>query len=145
MLDIENADNVMMVNSGGLCEQFVGQHLLYLNEYYKKPELYYWVREAKSSSAEVDYVISSGTEIIPVEVKAGKTGRLKSLHQFVKEKGVDLSVRINLAKPSVFQESTRVPGGQSVEFNLLSIPFYLVGQVRRLAQEERVKIPLRQQ
>ncbi len=145
MLDIENADDVMMVNSGGLCEQFVGQHLLYLNEYYKKPELYYWVREAKSSSAEVDYVISSGTEIIPVEVKAGKTGRLKSLHQFVKEKGVDLSVRINLAKPSVFQESTRVPVGQSVEFNLLSIPFYLVGQVRRLAQEERVKIPLRQQ
>jgi hypothetical protein len=145
MLDIENADDVMMVNSGGLCEQFVGQHLLYLNEYYKKPELYYWVREAKSSSAEVDYVISSGTEIIPVEVKAGKTGRLKSLHQFVKEKGVDLSVRINLAKPSVFQESTRVPGGQSVEFNLLSIPFYLVGQVRRLAQEERVKIPLRLQ
>lgn len=145
MLDIENADDVMMVNSGALCEQFVGQHLLYLNEYYKKPELYYWVREAKSSSAEVDYVISSGTEIIPVEVKAGKTGRLKSLHQFVKEKGVDLSVRINLAKPSVFQESTRVPVGQSVEFNLLSIPFYLVGQVRRLAQEERVKIPLRQQ
>ena len=53
MLDIENADDVMMVNSGGLCEQFVGQHLLYLNEYYKKPELYYWVREAKSSSAKV--------------------------------------------------------------------------------------------
>ena len=106
---------IMMVNSGGLCEQFVGQHLLYLNEYYKKPELYYWVREAKSSSAEVDYVISSGTEIIPVEVKAGKTGRLKSLHQFVKEKGVDLSVRINLAKPSVFQQSTRVPGGQPAQ------------------------------
>jgi len=145
MLDIENADDVMMVNSGGLCEQFVGQHLLYLNEYYKKPELYYWVREAKSSSAEVDYVISSGTEIIPVEVKAGKTGRLKSLHQFVKEKGVDLAVRINLAKPSVSQESIRVPGGQSVEFKLLSIPFYLVGQVRRLVQEQTVKIPLRQQ
>ena len=145
MLDIENADDVMMVNSGRLCEQFVGQHLLYSNEYYRKPELYYWVREAKSSSAEVDYVISSGTEIIPVEVKAGKTGRLKSLHQFVKEKGADLSVRINLAKPSVFQESTRVPGGQSVQFNLLSIPFYLIGQVRRLVQEETVKIPLRQQ
>ena len=138
MLDIENADDVMMVNSGRLCEQFVGQHLLYSNEYYRKPELYYWVREAKSSSAEVDYVISSGTEIIPVEVKAGKTGRLKSLHQFVKEKGVDLSVRINLAKPSVFQESTRVPGGQSVEFKLLSIPFYLIGQVRRLVQKNSI-------
>ncbi len=102
------------------------------------------VDEITSSSRRTD-LGPSGTEIIPVEVKAGKTGRLKSLHQFVKEKGVDLSVRINLAKPSVFQESIRVPGGQSVEFNLLSIPFYLVGQVRRLAQEETVQIPLQQQ
>ncbi|MEA3386464.1 MAG: AAA family ATPase [Thermodesulfobacteriota bacterium] len=135
MLDIENADNVMMVNSGRLCEQFVGQHLLYLNEYYKKPELYYWAREAKNSSAEVDYVISSGVKIIPVEVKAGKTGRLKSLHQFVKEKNVDLSVRINLAQPSIYQESNKVSGGKTIEYKLLSIPFYLIGQVNRLVQE----------
>ena len=77
MIDIENVDDLMMVNSGSLCEQFVGQHLLYSDEYYKKPDLFYWVREAKSSSAEVDYIISSGSTIIPVEVKAGKTGRLK--------------------------------------------------------------------
>jgi len=136
MIDIENADDLMMANSGSLCEQFTGQHLLYLDEYYKKPELYYWAREAKSSSAEVDYIISSGSKIIPVEVKAGKTGRLKSLHQFIKEKGVDLAVRINLAKPSVFQDSNKLPEGQSVEYRLLSIPFYLIGQTRRLIREQ---------
>lgn len=135
MLDIENAEDLMQVNSGGLCEQFVGQHLLYMNEYYKKPELYYWVREAKSSSAEVDYVISQGTLIIPVEVKAGKTGRLKSLHQFIKEKDVDLAFRINLAKPSVLRESSPVYGGGTVQYRLISIPFYLVGQIRRLINE----------
>ncbi len=54
-----------------------------MNGFYKKPELYYWVRETKSSSAEIDYVISNGSDIIPIEVKAGKTGRLKSLHQFI--------------------------------------------------------------
>ncbi len=132
MIDIENADNLMMTNSGSLCEQFAGQHLLYSNECYKKPELYYWVREAKNSSAEVDYIISSGLKIIPIEIKAGKTGRLKSLHQFINEKGVDLAVRINLAKPSVFQDSNKLPGGQSVEYRLLSIPFYLIGQIQRL-------------
>jgi predicted AAA+ superfamily ATPase len=135
MLDIENADDLFMVNSGNLCEQFIGQHLLYLNEYYKTPELYYWIREAKSASAEVDYVISIGNKIIPVEVKAGKTGHLKSLHQFIKEKSVDLAVRINLDKPSIFQESNKVPGGQSVNYKLLSIPFYLIGQINRLVRE----------
>ena len=135
MLDIETAEDLMLVNSGGLCEQFVGQHLLYMNEYYKKPALYYWVREAKNSSAEVDYVISQGSLIIPVEVKAGKTGRLKSLHQFIKEKGVDLAFRINLDKPSVLQESSPVYGGGTVEYRLLSIPFYLVSQIHRLVNE----------
>jgi len=135
MIDIENADDLMMINSGGLCEQFVGQHLLYSDEFFKKPELYYWVREAKSSSAEVDYIISSGLKLIPIEVKAGKTGRLKSLHQFIKEKRVDSAVRINLAKPSVLQDSKKLPGGQSVEYRLLSIPFYLIGQARRLILE----------
>jgi uncharacterized protein len=136
MLDIENADDLMLINSGSLCEQFAGQHLLYSDEYYKKPELYYWVREAKSASAELDYIISSGSKIIPIEIKAGKTGRLKSLHQFLKEKGVNLAVRINLAKPSVFQDSNKLPGGLSVEYRLLSIPFYLIGQIRRLIGEQ---------
>ena len=132
MIDIETVDDLMMANSGSLCEQFTGQHLLYSDEYYKKPELYYWVREAKNSSAEVDYIISAGSKIMPVEVKAGKTGRLKSLHQFINEKGADSAVRINLAKPSLFQDSNKLPGGQSVEYRLLSIPFYLIGQIRRL-------------
>jgi predicted AAA+ superfamily ATPase len=135
MIDIENADDLMMTNSGRLCEQFAGQHLLYSGECYKKPELYYWVREAKSSSAELDYIISSGSKVIPIEVKAGKTGRLKSMHQFIKEKGVDLAVRINLDKPSVFQDSNKLPDGQPIEYRLLSIPFYLVGQIRRLMLE----------
>ncbi len=135
MIDIETVDDLMLANSGSLCEQFTGQHLLYSDEYYKKPELYYWVREAKSSSAEVDYIISVGSKIMPVEVKAGKTGRLKSLHQFINEKGVDSAVRINLAKPTVFQDSNKLPGGQSVEYRLFSIPFYMIGQLRRLIGE----------
>jgi uncharacterized protein len=135
MIDIETADDLMLINSGSLCEQFAGQHLLYSDDYYKKPELYYWVREAKSASAEVDYIIASGSRIVPIEIKAGKTGRLKSLHQFLNEKGVDAAVRINLAKPSVLLESNKLPSGQSVEYSLLSIPFYLIGQVRRLIRE----------
>jgi len=53
---------------------------------------FYWAREKRGSAAEVDYVISQGREIIPVEVKAGKTGTLKSLHLFLREKGRRLAV-----------------------------------------------------
>ncbi len=133
MIDIENTDDVMMINSGSLCEQFVGQHLLYSDEFFKKPELHYWVREAKSSSSEVDYVISVGTSILPIEVKAGKTGHLKSLHQFVKEKRVNCCIRINSEPPSFFRASGSIPGGQKVEYQLLSIPFYLVEKVRSIS------------
>ena len=52
---------------------------------YEKPELYYWNREKKSSSAEVDYLLSIGNVVIPVEVKAGTSGSLKSLQVFLSE------------------------------------------------------------
>jgi hypothetical protein len=92
------------------------------------------VRESKSSSAEVDYVISVGTRVIPVEVKAGKTGRLKSLHQFIKEKQVDLCIRINAEPPSFLRTSDSVLDGEKVEYQLLSIPFYLVEKIRKLSR-----------
>ena len=36
--------------------------------------------EAKSSSAEVDYLIAINNQICPIEVKSGDAGRLKNLH-----------------------------------------------------------------
>jgi hypothetical protein len=47
--------------------------------------LFYWSRQAKSSTAEVDYVISVNDQIIPVEVKSASAGRLRSMHQYLKE------------------------------------------------------------
>ncbi len=47
--------------------------------------MFYWSRQAKSSTAEVDYVISVDDKIIPVEVKSASAGSLKSMHQYLKE------------------------------------------------------------
>jgi hypothetical protein len=47
VLDIERAEDLMMVNAGGVCEQFAGQHLLYTGESFAEPELYCWMREKK--------------------------------------------------------------------------------------------------
>jgi len=54
LLDYEKAD-VMRVNAGAVCEQYIGQHLLFSQHPYYEPEVYYWIREKKNSSAEVDY------------------------------------------------------------------------------------------
>lgn len=85
MTEILGAEDLLMVNSGAICEQFIGQHLLHNVPSYQQPELYCWMRQKAGTSSEVDYVIQHGTRIIPVEVKAGVTGRLKSLHVFVLE------------------------------------------------------------
>jgi len=53
-------------------------------------ELFYWQKEQSKGSAEVDYIIQEKSSIIPIEVKAGKSGRLKSLHIFMREKAVQL-------------------------------------------------------
>jgi predicted AAA+ superfamily ATPase len=132
LLDLKKADDVMLVNSGALAEQAVGQHLLYSQDYYKEPELYYWVREKKNSEAELDYVISEGNRIIPIEVKSGKTGRLKSLHQFIYAKRSGLAVRFNAETPSFTKNTDLLSDGNSVEYNLLSLPLYMAEELRRI-------------
>ena len=134
LLEFEKAQDIMMVNSGAVCEQFIGQHLLYSKQFFEEPELHYWSREKSQSSAEVDYVLSQGNQIIPVEVKAGKTGRLKSLHAFLKEKKCRFGIRFNADLPSLLDTAAVMPTEESFDYRLLSLPLYMVGQVRRLIE-----------
>lgn len=131
--DLEQAEDLLLVNRGALAEQFVGQHLLYSGATWESPQLYYWVREKEGSNAEVDYLLSSGAEILPVEVKAGKTGRLKSMHLFLSEKKRRFAIRISSAPPSLLKTEATLPSGGILPFYLLSLPLYFICQVRRLA------------
>ncbi|MEI6805080.1 MAG: AAA family ATPase, partial [Myxococcaceae bacterium] len=72
-------EDIQQINSGSIAEQLVGQELLAYQYPYEGPKLHYWHREARTSTAEVDYVIQEGSQIIPVEVKSGTTGRRKSI------------------------------------------------------------------
>lgn len=121
--------DLMLLDRGIIAEQFVGQELLAYATTYDRAQLYYWVRDAKSASSEVDYVINIDSMIIPVEVKAGKTGRLKSLQIFLEEKNVHLGIRI-CQQPLSFDK------------NILSVPLYMVGELGRLVRGLR-QTPLR--
>jgi predicted AAA+ superfamily ATPase len=81
--------------------------------------MHYWHREERTSTAEVDYVIQVGSQIVPIEVKAGKTGRLKSIQIFLDEKKLPLGVRIS-QRPL------------ELEKNILSVPFYLISNLSKL-------------
>ncbi len=131
-----------LITEGALAEQFVGQHLAASPDLSKKPEIVYWLREARSSNAEVDYVISIGNWIIPVEVKAGKSGTLKSLHQFIRQKKPQIALRFDLKPVSMQQVDTSVKtaaGVETIKFNLLSLPLYAVEEIPRLITDLRTK------
>lgn len=72
-----------VVNAGPLAEAFVGQELLAYASPHVAPALHYWHREAAASSAEVDYCVADGPRIVPIEVKRGAGGALKSLRLFL--------------------------------------------------------------
>jgi uncharacterized protein len=131
MANIVNLDEVSLVNKGELTEQYVGQHLLYKKEHYREPELFSWGREAPGSHAEVDFIVTKGPAIVPVEVKAGKTGTLKSLHLFVKERSLSVGVRINLDVPSMARCTGALPSGDRYDYNLISLPCYLLSELDR--------------
>ena len=74
---------VQIENQGEIAEQLVAQEILAYSDYHKTCKLYYWHREAKSSNAEVDFVVMKEGEIIPVEVKSSHKGSMKSIQIFL--------------------------------------------------------------
>ncbi len=84
------------INRGHVAEAFVAQELLAYANPSRKPALHYWHREARSSNAEVDYVIQAGDTMLPIEVKAGTKGQMQSLRLFMAERGLSKGIRISL-------------------------------------------------
>ena len=125
----------VLVNSGQLAEQFVGQELRAARPHHQDPALYFWARAERTSNAEVDYVIQHQSAVIPVEVKAGTTGQLRSVHQFLREKRRHLALRLDASPPSLRRTEVTLPDGARLPFRLLSLPLYLCGEARRLLAE----------
>jgi len=81
-VDIEyQKSDLLAIYEGAMAEQFVGQEFAAAGQ----TDLFYWAREVKGSSAEVDYLLDREGSACPVEVKSGPSGRLKSLHLFLKQ------------------------------------------------------------
>jgi uncharacterized protein len=131
LAEMNKFNELKLINEGGIAEQLTGQLLRAITPYYIDPKLHYWVREKSGAESAVDYVIQHNTRIIPIEVKTGTTGTLRSLHTFMKIKGLKKAIRFNANRPSITDVNIKDHAGDSIEYELISLPLYLVEQVSR--------------
>ena len=97
------------LNRGNMAEVYAGLELIKIDSPFEKPELYYWHREARSSNAEVDYVIQVKDNIVPIEVKAGSKGQMQSMHLFLKKRQTQYGIRTSLENFSYYQDISVIP------------------------------------
>jgi predicted AAA+ superfamily ATPase len=124
--EILSTDDLSKVYQGTMIEHLVGQELLAF-QHQAMSALHFWTREKKTSVAEIDYVFPYEDKLIPLEVKSGKEGSLRSLHLFMDEVPHDLAVRFYNGVYSI--TSTTTPDGKN--FRLLNLPYYAVSQIEK--------------
>ncbi len=118
--DLASAKDILAIHAGATAEQFVGQELAAAFAQTEAPKLFYWHREERNASAEVDYLVALDSKIVPIEVKSSALGHLRSLHAFL-EKYPNSPAGIKASQQN-FQCNGKI----------LSIPLYAVGNVERI-------------
>ncbi len=109
---------------GLIAEHIVRQELIAQNVEDNK-KILFWVREKGQSNAEVDIVLPYKSYVVPVEVKSGKTGAMRSLHQFVNESKHPYAVRLYEGSFEIVESKT--PEGKL--YKLLNLPYFLAGRI----------------
>ncbi len=139
-IDLSNFNERSLINEGPFAEQFIGQHLNLDPSQQTAPEKFYWAREGKGANAEVDFLISKGNLILPIEVKAGRSGSLKSLHHFMYLKSLKHAIRFDMQPPSIQRISTSISLGhkqEKSEYTLISLPLYAIDQLPKVVDQLR--------
>lgn len=119
-----NHDNLLSIYRGQLAEQFVGQEFASSNI----NQLYYWARDAKNSNAEIDFLIHKSGDFIPVEVKDGPSGKLRSLHSFRNNYKPDYSVVFHSGKT-----------GRLKDENIIFLPLYAANSFAILGLKSNIE------
>ena len=111
-------------HKGKIMQHLVCQEIISIHEDENfKP--HFWVREEKDSNSEVDLLYQFGKYIIPIEIKSGPKGTLKSLHQFIERTNHPFAVRLFAGNFSI--EKAITPGKK--EYLLMKLPYYLAYQL----------------
>jgi len=114
-------DDLNLAYKGAIIPHLITQELMSLQiGDYKKPS--FWVRQKTQSQSEIDLVLPYKNKLIPIEIKSGKEGKLKSLHQFMETVDHPYAVRIFAGQFSVEQHQTPT---HKKPYLLMNLPYYL--------------------
>jgi hypothetical protein len=117
-----------------ISEQMAAQQLRHLDAGgAEEPGLFYWQREG-GRPGEIDFLDAVGGRIIPIELKSGAAGSMKSLHQFMHDKGLHLAVRCDANPPGDMQVDVATAQGDPARYRLISLPLYLLWNLPAIVQ-----------
>lgn len=120
--------NLLDTWRGRAAEQIVAQELRIVHDRHYKENQYFWVRDKKGTTAEVDFIWQEETSIVPIEVKTGTNAHLRSLHTFVNNSTSNVTaIRVWNGEFSIQDITTPAPAEKP--FRLINIPFYYIGQL----------------
>lgn len=121
-----------LVNKGPMAELAAGLEMLHHMSPNIRHDLYYWVRHARNSQAEVDYISSYLQVVVPVEVKADTQGGMKSLWSFMRDKKLHYAIRCSMEN---FGKFDHIDNEDNAEVRHVRIcPMYAVAKMEELKQ-----------
>ncbi len=122
--EIMGTQDLNNVYNGTMIEHLIGQELLATN-FSALHHLNFWVREKKTSMAELDYIYQFEGNLIPIEVKAGAAGKLKSLHLYMDEAPHKMAIRFYAGELIISEIKTM----KGKDYYLLNLPYCLASQI----------------
>lgn len=113
-----------LVNKGKLAELSVGWELVKAYDFRHRYELYYWENLSNGASSEVDYVIPFDMNVLPIEVKSGTSGKMKSLRLFMQKKQLTIGIRTSLENFGILRYEDK-----DTSHTIRIIPIYAIGRL----------------
>lgn len=122
-VEIYQAENISDAWRGLVAEHIVGQEIIGASNRFLE-DRHFWVREARNSQAELDFLFLSRKHgIVPVEVKSGDSSRLKSLQLFMQDATSKIAIRFW----DRFESTNKLRTSSGKEFMLHNLPYYYAG------------------
>jgi len=118
-LELFGTQDISELWKGKIAEHIVGQEIMSHNDSVLA-QRNFWVRDAKNSQAELDFVVQTESQIVPIEVKSGHNSKIKSMHSFMEASKHNFAIRFwnNPMQKDIIE----LKNGK--KYTLLNLPFY---------------------
>lgn len=122
-----------LVNKGIVAELTAGLELMKASNPQSKYELFYWENLDRNATSEVEYVIAKNARCLPIEVKAGTSGKMKSLRLFMEKKELSIGIRCSLENFGLLKVSDTDDTGLQIDRTIGILPLYAVWRLSDLS------------